>query len=134
MRPSKEIVTANGTEKGGMGWIASAGMEKHRWLLRCLCKIIGSDLRRSIAVAQLGRSVDSVMQRYHVQVLRRVFCPYKDIVAAALTSGMLQKEHLCSNRQQQRCCRHNTLIILIRTIVTKTTVHIQLVVVKTFCV
>ena len=81
MRPSNEIFTANDTEKSGTGWIARAGMEKSQ-LLHCLCDVIGVDgnPRKTKIGAQVGRTIDVVMQRYCLQFLCRVLFACKDVV------------------------------------------------------
>ena len=74
MGPSKEVVTTNCTEEGGLGRIPCANMEKGQ-LLCCSCKIIGigcSCLWDHVRMVRVVRHW--VVQRDHVEVTGRVFC------------------------------------------------------------
>ena len=67
MGPSKEVVTANGTEEGGPGGVSCASMEKGQ-LLHFSCEIIGifrSCLGDHVRTARVA--LHCVMQRDHVE-------------------------------------------------------------------
>ena len=74
MEPSKEVVTANGTEEGGPDGVSCASMEKGQ-LLHCSCEIIGiccSCLEDHVRTVQVA--FHCVVQRDHAGVTGGVFC------------------------------------------------------------
>ena len=73
MGPSKEAVTANGTEEGDPGGVSCASMEKGQ-LLHCSCEIIGiccSCLGGHVRMVRVA--LHCVVQRDHVEVTGGVF-------------------------------------------------------------
>ena len=75
MGPSKEVVTANGTEERGPGGVSCASMEKGQ-LLHCSCEIIGiccSCLGDHVRTARVA--LCCVVQRDHVEVTDGFFVP-----------------------------------------------------------